>query len=377
MIYTNCTGGVSMNLKRDTYAIIDLDKLKNNVELVYKKFKKPLIAVIKANAYGHGYKEVASFLKDIDYIEMFAVATLPEAIELRELGIKKGILILGAIPTSKEDIDLAIQYDIALTMVSVDYLKLLSDIIEPGKTLRVHIKLDTGMHRIGLMTKEELQTLLEMIDPDKFNVEGIFTHFATADGDDEEFKKQYDKFYDMIGNYRFKYIHCCNSAAMYYHEDDRSNIGRIGITMYGCSPAGKENEPFQQVMSLYTKVSMVKVIEAGDKVGYGLTYTAKKREYIATLPIGYADGMLRKNQGRKVYINGKYFEIVGRVCMDQMMVRVDETVKIGDQVEIFGDHISLESMAKDLDTISYEILCLVSKRVPRVYILNGEIQEFQ
>ena len=116
MIYTNCTGGVSMNLKRDTYAIIDLDKLKNNVELVYKKFKKPLMAVIKANAYGHGYKEVASFLKDIDYIEMFAVATLPEAIELRELGIKKGILILGAIPTSKEDIDLAIQYDISLTI---------------------------------------------------------------------------------------------------------------------------------------------------------------------------------------------------------------------------------------------------------------------
>lgn len=366
-----------MNLKRDTYAIIDLDKLKNNVELVYKKFKKPLMAVIKANAYGHGYKEVASFLKDIDYIEMFAVATLPEAIELRELGIKKGILILGAIPTSKEDIDLAIQYDISLTMVSVDYLKLLSEIIEPGKTLRVHIKLDTGMHRIGLMSKAELQTLLEMIDPDKFNVEGIFTHFATADGDDAEFKKQYDKFYDMIGNYRFKYIHCCNSAAMYYHEDERSNIGRIGITMYGCSPAGRENEPFQQVMSLYTKVSMVKVIEAGDKVGYGLTYTAQGREYIATLPIGYADGMLRKNQGRKVYINGKYFEIVGRVCMDQMMVRVDETVKIGDQVEIFGDHISLESMAKDLDTISYEILCLVSKRVPRVYVLNGEIQEFQ
>lgn len=364
-----------MNLKRDTYAMINLDNLKYNVELVHEKVRKPLMAVIKANAYGHGYKEVASFLKDIDYIEMFAVATLPEAIELRELGIKKGILILGAIPTSKEDIDLAIQYDIALTMVSVDYLKLLNDIIEPGKTLRVHIKLDTGMHRIGLMTKEELAILLRMIDPEKFNVEGIFTHFATADGDDEEYQKQYDKFYDMIGNYRFKYIHCCNSAAMLYHHDDRSNIGRLGITMYGCSPAGYEDEPFKQVMSLYTKVSMIKTIQPGDKVGYGLTYTAKEKEVIATLPIGYADGLIRKNQGRKVYINGKYFEIVGRVCMDQMMVRVDESVKIGDRVEIFGDHISLESMAKDLDTISYEIMCLVSKRVPRIYVVNGEIQD--
>ena len=326
-----------MNLKRDTYAIVDLDHLKYNVELAHSEFKRPLMAVIKADAYGHGYKEVASFLKDIDYIEMFAVATLQEAIELRELGINKGILILGAIPTSKEDIDLAIKYDISLTMVSVAYLKL--------------------------------------VDPDKFNVEGIFTHFATADGDDVAFEKQRSLFYEMIGNCKFKYIHCCNSAAMTYHHDEKSNMGRLGITMYGCSPNGEEETKFKQVMSLYTKVAMIKKIPAGDQVGYGLTYTAKEDEYIATLPIGYADGFIRKNQGRKVYINGKYYEIVGRVCMDQMMVRVDENVKIGDRVEIFGEHISLESMAKDLDTISYEVLCLISKRVPRVYVQDGQVKE--
>ena len=179
-----------MNLKRDTYAIVDLDHLKYNVELAHSEFKRPLMAVIKADAYGHGYKEVASFLKDIDYVEMFAVATLPEAIELRELGIDKGILILGAIPTSKEDIDLAIKYDISLTMVSVDYLKLLDRLIDEGQTLKVHIKLDTGMHRIGLMSKEELSTLLRLVNPDKFNVEGIFTHFATADGDDVVVNKE-------------------------------------------------------------------------------------------------------------------------------------------------------------------------------------------
>ena len=153
-------GGVFMNLKRDTYAIVDLDHLKYNVELAHSEFKRPLMAVIKADAYGHGYKEVASFLKDIDYIEMFAVATLQEAIELRELGINKGILILGAIPTSKEDIDLAIKYDISLTMVSVAYLKLLDHLIDKGQTLKVHIKLDTGMHRIGLMSKEEIAEML-------------------------------------------------------------------------------------------------------------------------------------------------------------------------------------------------------------------------
>ena len=274
-----------------------------------------------------------------------------------------------------KDIDLAIKYDISLTMVSVAYLKLLDHLIDKGQILKVHIKLDTGMHRIGLMSKDELSTLLELIDPNKFDVEGIFTHFATADGDDEAFEKQRNLFYEMIGNCKFKYIHCCNSAAMTYHHDEKSNMGRLGITMYGCSPNGEEETKFKQVMSLYTKVAMIKKIPAGDKVGYGLTYTAKEDEYIATLPIGYADGLIRKNQGRKVYINGKYYEIVGRVCMDQMMVRVDKNVKIGDQVEIFGEHISLESMAKDLDTISYEVLCLISKRVPRVYVQNGQVKE--
>ena len=235
-----------MNLKRDTYAIVDLDHLKYNVELAHSEFKRPLMAVIKADAYGHGYKEVASFLKDIDYIEMFAVATLQEAIELRELGINKGILILGAIPTSKEDIDLAIKYDISLTMVSVAYLKLLDHLIDKGQTLKVHIKLDTGMHRIGLMSKEELSTLLKLVDPDKFNVEGIFTHFATADGDDEAYEKQRSLFYEMIGNCKFKYIHCCNSAAMTYHHDEKSNMGRLGITMYGPGARPLPRNPFHQ-----------------------------------------------------------------------------------------------------------------------------------
>ena len=355
-----------MSLNRDTYALIDLEKLKYNLEKVHNRFQRPLMAVIKADAYGHGYREVASYINDLSYIEMYAVATLPEAIQLRKLGINKGILILGAIPTSKEDIDLAIKYDITLTLVSLDYMHLLTDLID-HQPLKVHIKLDTGMHRIGLTSKEEFDELLETINPDKLLLEGVFTHFATADGDEQEYQKQVKMFYDIVGNYKFKYIHCCNSAAMAYHHDTKSNLGRVGITMYGLDPAGNKNDEFKQVMSLYTKVALVKKIHQGDKVGYGLTYQANKDEYLATLPIGYADGFIRQNQGRNVYINGKYYEIVGRVCMDQMMVRVDENVKVGDKVEIFGEHISLESMAHDLDTISYEIVCLLSKRVPRVY----------
>ena len=155
---------------------------------------------------------------------------------------------------------------------------------------------------------------------------------------------------------------------MAYHHDDRSNLGRIGIIMYGIDPAGNETKEFKQVMSLYSKVALIKKIKAGDRVGYGLTYTADEDEYLATIPIGYADGLIRKNQGRNVYINGKYFEIVGRVCMDQIMVRVDESIKEGDKVEIFGAHISLASMARELETIPYEIICLITKRVDRLYI---------
>lgn len=356
-----------MSLHRDTYAEINLKYLKENIETTYKKFKRPLMAVIKADAYGHGYREVAGYIKDIEYIEMFAVATLPEAIELRELGITKGILILGAIPTSKEEIDLAIKYDISLTMISLDYMHHLDTLID-SRPLKIHIKLDTGMHRIGLTNKQQLDEMLETIDQHKFILEGIFTHYATADGEQVAFEQQRALFYELVADHEFKYIHCCNSAAMTYHHDERSNLGRIGIVMYGIDPGGNESVEYKQVMSLFSKVALIKKIKAGDRVGYGLTYTASQDEYLATIPIGYADGLIRKNQGRKVYISGKYFEIVGRVCMDQMMVRVDETVKEGDRVEIFGAHISLASMAKDLETIPYEIICLITKRVERLYI---------
>ena len=186
-------GGFFMSLRRDTYAMINLKYLKENIETIYKRFKRPLMAVIKADAYGHGYKEVASYIKDLDYIEMFAVATLQEAIELRELGITKGILILGAVPTTKEEIELAISYDISLTMISLEYMYHLQTLIS-NKPLKIHIKLDTGMQRIGLTNKKELEEMLQTIDRRKFILEGIFTHYATADGEEAAFVKQQQLF---------------------------------------------------------------------------------------------------------------------------------------------------------------------------------------
>ena len=358
-------------------ANISLKALEHNLDAIHDCIDRDtkIIAVVKADGYGHGAVPLAEVMEQREDVWGYAVATPEEAEELYSNGIKKPILILGyTFPEYDEQI---VKEGLRPAVFSLERAKQLSEeAVRQNKECKIHIKLDTGMSRIGFqVTEQSADEIAQIAASPNIIIEGIFTHFATADGDDVAFEKQRSLFYEMIGNCKFKYIHCCNSAAMTYHHDEKSNMGRLGITMYGCSPNGEEETKFKQVMSLYTKVAMIKKIPAGDQVGYGLTYTAKEDEYIATLPIGYADGFIRKNQGRKVYINGKYYEIVGRVCMDQMMVRVDENVKIGDRVEIFGEHISLESMAKDLDTISYEVLCLISKRVPRVYVQDGQVKE--
>ncbi len=352
---------------RDTYALIRLDYLKDNVETLYRKVKKPMIAIIKANAYGHGYQQVADVLKEYPYISMFGVATLKEAIDLRKLGVQQDILVLGAIPL--EDLDMVIEYDITLSLFSKEYMNEILLLHHHTKPVKVHIKIDTGMNRIGFKTKEEFEDILVHCPSHVFQIDGVFTHFATADDylQDDAYESQLNMFYDIIGNHQFRYIHCQNSAAMIYHKEPLSNMARIGIAMYGCDPSGNESQELKQVMSLYTRVVMLKKVKAGERIGYGLTYTALEDEFIATLPIGYADGFIRANQEREVYIGGHYYPIVGRVCMDQVMVKVDENVKVHDEVEIFGEHISLARMAKELHTIPYEIMCLVSERVERIY----------
>lgn len=356
-----------VTLYRDTYAIVRLDYLIENVETLYKKVQRPMMAIIKANAYGHGYKQVATALKDNQHIVMYGVATLKEAVDLRNIGIDKDILVLGAIPL--EDEPIAVKYDISLTMFSFEYLEEIKKHHKGDKPVKIHVKIDTGMNRLGFKSEREYRELMRKIDPNVFDVEGIFTHFATADEEEknDEYRKQKHMFEEIVKNQKFKYIHAQNSAAMLYHHDQISSLSRIGIAMYGVDPTGEENANLKQVMSLYSKVAMVKKVPKGEKIGYGMTYCVEEDEYIATIPIGYADGFIRANQGRKVYINGKYYPIVGRVCMDQMMVKVDETIKPHDLVEIFGEHISLCSMAKELDTIPYEITCLISERVERIY----------
>ena len=357
-----------MVLFRDTYAVINLDDIAQNVETMYRKVNKPMMAIIKANAYGHGYNQVASVIKDSDMIAAFGVATLKEAIDLRLAGVEKDILVLGAIPL--EDLNMVVEYDISLTLYSKEYLQEIIYLYHHTKPVKVHIKVDTGMNRLGFKSKEEFEDVLSMCPKHIFKVEGVFTHFATADEPalKDEYLKQLERFKEIIKDRDFKYIHAQNSASMMYQDATPTNLSRIGIAMYGVDPAGNECDELKQAMSLYTKIAYIKKVKKGEYIGYGYTYQADEDQYIATLPIGYADGLVRLNQGRYVYINGKEYPIVGRVCMDQTMVRVDETVKTHDLVEIFGEHITLARMARELHTIPYEVMCLVSERVEKRYI---------
>lgn len=355
-----------MEAYRDTYVEINLSYLKDNVLNIYRKCQKPIMAIVKADAYGHGASQVAKAVSDFDFVKMFGVATLGEALALRQAGVQRDILVLGAV--RDEDLFLAAKLDISICVFSLAYLEKLK-MHEFSLPLKIHLKIDSGMNRLGLRSAMELESALTMIAAcPQLKVMGIFTHYGAADEENDSYARQFSYFREIIKDRYFPYIHAANTAAALYHQEDFTNLVRIGIGMYGLEPNGSDDTPLKQVMSLWTRVVMVKKIKKGESIGYGFTYTASSDEYIATVPIGYADGMIRKNQGREVYIHGKYYPIVGRICMDQMMIRVDEQIQVSDQVEIFGPHISLNRMAKELDTISYEIICLLSMRVERRYI---------
>jgi len=355
-----------MEKYRDTYSEINLGDLKDNITYISEKCRKPMMAIVKANAYGHGACTVAKSCEETGRVSMFGVATLGEGVELREGGIQKDILVLGA--TRIEDALIASQYDISISVFSMEFVDHLVE-APLAYPLKVHIKLDTGMNRLGLKGKEQFESALETLKKNPMiQVEGVFTHYGAADELNSTYDEQFALYQSIVGDYRFKYMHAANTAGALYHYEQLTNLVRAGIAIYGVEPNGSDKTALKQVMSLKTRVVMVKPLQKGEFVGYGFTYQAKEDEYLATVPIGYADGIIRKNQNRHVYINGRYYRIVGRICMDQMMIKVDEHVHVGDEVEIFGKHISLNQMARELETIPYEILCLLSPRVQRKYI---------
>ena len=373
-------------------ALIDLDALEYNIKSIRKKTPEGtgIIGVIKADAYGHGSVEVAQVLLE-NGVDWFAVAVVDEGLNLRKHGINAPILLLGYTPELRfEDV---INNGFIQTMYSYEMAEKLSKTaVRLGKTAVVHIKIDTGMGRIGYRVNDEAADEIVRISKlPGIEVNGMFTHFAASDEADKAYTNmQFERFMKMDKMLKDRGLnipirHAANSAAIMDIDSMMLNMVRPGIILYGAYPSDevvKENLDLRPVMSIKTHVSFVKEVEKGDCISYGRTYTAPDKRKIATIPVGYADGFIRAyaKEG-KVLIKGKFAPIVGRICMDQFMVDVTDIddVKINDEVVLMGtqgeNSITADDIAKALNTINYEVFCTLSKRVPRQYIRNGKVTE--
>ena len=347
---------------RESYLEINVDAYKSNIAYLKGLNDKKLIAVIKANGYGIIDYIAAKLAKDTG-VDFFAVSSLSEALSLRDHDIKdENILILGYVPL--EYLKLVKKRNLSIASVSKDYIYSIP--LEDLKGLKIHLKIDTGMNRIGLF-KDEVKEVLDYLIKHEANVEGIFTHYACSDEDSDFTQIQYDRFKEILNSldYNFKYIHTSNTDATINFNDEISSHVRCGLGLVGMSSYKSD---LRQAVSLYSNIINMKTIKEPSAISYGQHYKAQVGDHIATLPIGYADGVIRKNTGRHVYINGEYATIVGSICMDQMMIKTNKEYPINTIVEIFGEHISIFDMAKDLDTIVYEILTNLSDRLTRVYV---------
>lgn len=381
-----------MSLKpfyRKTWAEIDLTALKENVRNMKRHIGEHvhLMAVVKANAYGHGDAQVAKAAL-AEGASILAVALLDEALSLRAQGIEEPILVLGAVPP--EYASIAAEKRIIVTGYSVGWLKdVLGFLNEAEAPLEYHLKIDTGMGRLGRKTEEEIKEMMEMTESsDKLNCTGVFTHFATADEKDTDyFNMRLDRFKELISPLPLDrlMVHSSNSAAGLRFREQLFNAVRFGIGMYGLAPSTeiKDELPFRlrEVFSLHTELTHVKKIKKGESVSYGATYTAQRDEWIGTVPVGYADGWLRRLAGTEVLIDGKRQKIAGRICMDQFMISLAEEYPVGTKVTLIGkqkdEWISVDEIAQNLQTINYEITCMISSRVPRMFLENGSIMEIR
>lgn len=365
---------------RPSKIVVNLDAIAYNIQEELKRLGegKEIFAVVKANGYGHGAVEVAKRAVTAGATGL-CVSNLNEALELRQAGIIEPVLVLSYI--SLDQLNLALEYDITLTAPSVAWIKELAEVAK--KQVKVHLKIDTGMGRIGLYGTEEMQEAKTIIDSNEnIYLEGLFTHFSTADTvDTTHFEEQQERFVEALEIFGrdIKYIHTSNSATALWHDAWESNLIRFGDAMYGMNPSGNElTEPYplKQALTLESKIIHVKELNKGEKIGYGATYETPESEWIGTLPIGYADGLIRRFQGYEVLVEGERAPIVGRVCMDQCMIKLPKKLPVGTKVTIFGEnnglYNSVQSGAEYVETINYEVTCGLTDRLPRVYIENNE-----
>lgn len=365
-----------------TWAEISLDNLSHNFKCVRQATDAMIMSVVKADAYGHGMARVAERLAQ-EGTEWFAVSNISEALELRAC-VDKPILILGYTPP--ECARELCNNNISQAVYSPEYADSLSRYASTGGVrVKIHIKIDTGMHRIGFDSATAADEVQRVCELPALEPEGVFTHFASADMDGDESgeytRGQFEHFTSVIDELgergiHFQVRHCCNSAAIFTQPQMHLDMVRAGIVLYGLEPSAEVKLPqLRPVMQLRSEVSMVKKLPAGCDISYGRTYTTDRPTRVATVAIGYADGYQRA-YSREGYmlVNGQAAKIIGRVCMDQLMLDVTDIdgVSQGDEVTVFGrDHgreLSVNQLAKWGGTINYECICLIGKRVPRVYI---------
>lgn len=373
------------------YAKIDLDAIAYNMEQMKKRLggDTQLIAVVKTDGYGHGAIPIAQMFEDTEYVWGYATASLDEAMVLRDAGIQKPILVLGCVfPDQYEDM---VRYEIRAAVYTFEMAKGMSEAAERlGGNAILHIKLDTGMGRIGFPVSEESVECIERISKLEYVVlEGMFTHFAKADETDKTYTKmQHEQFVWMQRALLEKaieipYLDCDNSAGIIDFPDLKHDLARAGISLYGMYPSDEVNQQaidLKPALELISHISFVKEVEAGTSISYGGTFVAPKKMRVATIPVGYGDGYPRSLSNKAdVLIRGKRARILGRVCMDQFMVDVTDIPKASfmDQVILVGvdgeEHISVEELSELSGRFPYEFVCCLSKRIPRVYTRDGKV----
>lgn len=360
-----------MEITRPAYLEINLNNLKYNINQIQKKVGKnvKLMPVIKASGYGTHINERLDILNKFDIV---AVANVDEGVNLRTIGYDKEIFVLNQ--PFESEIKKIIKYNIVVGISSYDFAKRLA---ETKKDITVHVEIGTGMGRTGVHPYK-IENYLKSLAPN-IKVEGIYTHFSSADTDDEYTKKQLKSFKDAVNKAKdilgeIKYIHSAASNAILNYPEAHFNLVRPGIILYGYQGAEDTLQKInlKPIAKLKAKISFLKTVEKGTSIGYGRSYTTTKQTKVATVPIGYADGFRRDfSNGWEVLIKGKKVPIIGKVCMDSFMVDVTqiENVEIGDEVIIWdNENITLEQLAEKCDTINYEILCTIGTRVPRKFI---------
>ena len=377
-------------MEKRTWAEVDLDAIAHNMREIRKITDKnaQIMAVVKADAYGHGFLETAKTLLD-NGADRLAVAVLQEGKQLRSRGVDVPILILGA--SSPDDAEDLINFEITPNVFDLEFAKALSyEAEKKEKVTKVHIKLDTGMTRIGFVADDGdnskiIDEILQVSKLPYIEIEGIFSHFSTSDEFDREYTlMKFMRFMSVVNALEERGLHIpirhiCNSAGIMMYPEMHLDMVRPGVILYGMYPSDevdKSRLDLIPAMTLKSRITLVKEVESGRGVSYGKEYITDRNTKIATVPIGYADGYLRRIAEKGcMMVNGEKAPIIGRICMDQCMIDVTNVHNIdkGDEAIIFGrEGITIDTLAEWLETINYEVACVIGKRIPRIYTKNGK-----